>query len=280
MGGRQHQALRGIRMSELVGFPAKEADRGVRIGDVAVAIVHCFHRGNGFIVGRAVAPDFLLHIFEPPAAQVEQTRKIIRVSHVHGVRIRSRRGPRAKFTRPQILRYDIVDIRRGHKLGYRQADAFGKNPCRQVAEIPAGHGHDQRHRRHRQLPVRRHVVEHLRKKPRNIDGICRSQKRALVELRIGKSLLHQPLAIVKRAGHFERGDVFAERGELLFLRLANALGRIEDHHTDSRHAQEAVRYRAAGVTRGRHQHGQRPRLAANEIAHQPRHKPRAKILER
>ena len=40
-----------------------------------------------------------------------------------------------------------------------------------------------------------------------------------VQLDIGKSLFDEALAIVEGARYFERGDVFAERGELFFLAL-------------------------------------------------------------
>ena len=102
----------------------------------------------------------------------------------------------------------------------------------------------------------------------------------LVQFPIGKGLLHQPLAIVKRARHFQGGNIFAERGELLLLRLADTLRRIENHHANPRHTEETVRHRAAGISRCRHEHSKRPRFAANEIPHQPGHEARTEILER
>ncbi len=71
-----------------------------------------------------------------------------------------------------------------------------------------------------------------------------------------------------------------ECGELLLLRLADALRRIENHHANSRHLQETVRDGAAGVSGSRHEHGKKPRFAANEISHQPRHEARTEILKR
>jgi len=71
--------------------------------------------------------------------------------------------------------------------------------------------------------VRGDVVEHLWQEPADIDGVCRGQEGARVQLRVGEGLLHQPLAIVEGARHFKRGDVFAERGELLLLCFANEL---------------------------------------------------------
>ena len=190
------------------------------------------------------------------------------------------RRPRTKFSRPQIFRHDIVRVRGRDKSRHRQSDALGKNSRGQIPEISARHRNDQRHRRHRQLPVRRHVIKHLRQQPPDIDRIRRRQKCALVQLGIRKRLLHQPLAIVKRAGHFQRRDVFAQRRELFFLRFADALRRIQNHHANSRHAQKSVRHRASRVSRSRDQHRERPRLAAHEITHQPRHESRAEILER
>src|SRR6266550_2291390 len=62
-----------------------------------------------------------------------------------------------EFSGAQIFRHDIVRICRGHILRDRQADTLGENPRRKIAEVPAGHGNDQRHRGYRQLPVSRHV---------------------------------------------------------------------------------------------------------------------------
>ena len=124
------------------------------------------------------------------------------------------------------------------------------------------------------------MIKHLRQEPSDIDGIRRSQPHALVQHRVGKGLLHQPLAIVERARHFQCGDIFAERSELFFLRLADALRRIENHHANARHAQETMRHGATGVSRCCHQHGKRPRFAAHKITHQPGHEARAEILER
>ena len=60
------------------------------------------------------------------------------------------------------VRHNIIGVGGRHEPGYRQSDALGENPRGQVTEIPAGHRYDQRYRRDRELPVRRHVIEHLR----------------------------------------------------------------------------------------------------------------------
>ena len=46
---------------------------------------------------------------------------------------------------------------------------------------------------------------------------------ALVQRFIAKSLLHQALAVVKRTRDFQRGNIFAKRGELLLLSFTDAL---------------------------------------------------------
>ncbi len=123
------------------------------------------------------------------------------------------------------------------------------------------------------------MVEHLRQQAADIDGVRGGYKRALVQLGVGKGLLHQALAIIKRAANFESGDIFAEGSELFFLRFADALGGVENHHANSGYAEKAVRDGAAGIAGRGHKNGQRPRLGANEIAHQAGHETRAKILE-
>ncbi len=90
----------------------------------------------------------------------------------------------------------------------------------------------------------------------------------------------QALAVVKRAGHFERGYILAQRGELLFLRAADASGGIENHDADPGNSQERLRDRASRVARCRHDHGQLFSRFGDKISHQARHESRAKILER
>ena len=62
-------------------------------------------------------------------------------------------------------------------------------------------------------------------------------------------------------------------------RFADALRRIKNDDANARHAEETVRNGAAGVTGRCDENGERRRFAAHEIAHQPGHETRAKILE-
>ena len=73
---------------------------------------------------------------------------------------------------------------------------------------------------------------------------------------IDQRLLRQALAIVERAGHFERRDVLSERGELFFLRVADAPGGIQDHDADAGDSEKRLRHRASRVARRRHDDGE------------------------
>ena len=68
------------------------------------------------------------------------------------------------------------------------------------------------------LRDRREIIKNLRDQPRDIDRVRRSERELLGERRIDQRLLGEALAIVERARHFQRGNVLAQRGELLFLR--------------------------------------------------------------
>ncbi len=109
--------------------------------------------------------------------------------------------------------------------------------------------------------------------------LARGEECALVQLDVGEGLFDQALAIVERAGDFERGDIFAERGKLFFLRVADAFRRIENDDANSRDAQESMCDGAARVAGGCHQNGERARFAADEIAHHAGHEAGAEILE-
>ena len=123
------------------------------------------------------------------------------------------------------------------------------------------------------------VIEHLRKKAANVDGIGGSEKGALVELVVGEGLFDEALAIVEGAADFEGGDVLAERRELLFLGFADALGRIKNDDANAGNAEKAVSNGAAGVTGRSDQNREQAGFTAHEIAHETGHETRAKILE-
>src|SRR5208337_2729041 len=148
-----------------------------------------------------------------------------------------------------------------------------------VTEIAAGNGDDERDRGYRQLAIRGDVIEHLREQAADIDGVCGSEKRALIESFVGERLLDQALAIVKGAGNLERRDVLSQGSELLFLSLANALRGIENDDADSGDAKKSVGHSAPGIARSGHEDGEEARFPADKIAHQASQETSAKILE-
>ena len=183
------------------------------------------------------------------------------------------------FPGEQILRDDVVGIGGGDEARNGNADALRENACGEIAEIAAGNGDNERNGSHGQLAVSGDVIEHLRKKAANVDGIGGSEKGALVELVIGEGLFDEALAIVEGAADFEGGDVLAERGELLFLRFADALGGIKNDDANAGNAEKAVSNGAAGVTGSSDQNREQAGFTAHEIAHETGHETRAKILK-
>src|SRR5258708_10444758 len=91
-------------------------------------------------------PDFALDVFEAVPAKIEQAWKIIGAADVHGIGESWRCRARMKFSGAQILWHDIVGVRRRNETRHRQAYSLGENSRGEVAEIPAGHGNNQRNR--------------------------------------------------------------------------------------------------------------------------------------
>ena len=85
VSGGKDETLRRFGMLLAIGFPGVNANSGVGIGNVAVAIPNGVHFLKSFLVSRAVTPDFLADIFDTVAAEVEETRKIVGIAHIHGV---------------------------------------------------------------------------------------------------------------------------------------------------------------------------------------------------
>lgn len=85
VGGRQNEALGIFGVFLAVGFPGVDADSGVRVGDVAIAIPDSMHFVESFLVGGAVSPNLLTNIFKAIAAEIEQAWKIVGISDVHGI---------------------------------------------------------------------------------------------------------------------------------------------------------------------------------------------------
>jgi hypothetical protein len=261
------------------GFPGVDADGGVGVGDVAVAIPNGVHFVQGFSVGGAVTPDFLADVLDAVATEVEEAWEIVGIADVHGVGIGSDGRARLVLAGEEIARDDVVGVGGGDEAGYGNADTFRENARGEITEIAAGDGDHERHRGNRQLAIRGHVIEHLRKQAADVDGVCGREEGTLVELLVGESLLDEALAIVEGARDFEGGNVLTESGELLFLRFANAFGRIENDDADSGDSEESVGDGAAGITRGGDENGELTRFAANEIAHKASHETRAEIFE-
>ncbi len=132
------------------------------------------------------------------------------------------------------------------------------------------------------------VVHHLRKQTPDVDRVCRCQADSLADLPVAERLARQPMAVVEAARDGVRADVpdvpdvpiigGVEHRQLRFLRRADASLRVEDDDARMRHAVERMGNRAARIARRGRQHGERL-IAGVERRHEPRHRPRADVLE-
>ena len=102
---------------------------------------------------------------------------------------------------PKILRHDIVDVGRGDEPADRQTDALRDETRRQIAEISAGNRHDEAVIVGRPSQTgQQEIIDHLRKEPAQIDGVCRGQPHSLAQFVISKRLLDEALTVIKGAG--------------------------------------------------------------------------------
>ena len=63
VGSRQNEALGIFGVFFAVGFPGVDADSGVRVRNVAIAIPDGMHFVESLFVGGAVSPNLLANIF-------------------------------------------------------------------------------------------------------------------------------------------------------------------------------------------------------------------------
>src|SRR6186713_3049144 len=88
------------------------------------------------------------------------------------------------------------------------------------------------------------------------------------EVVVGKSALHQRLAVVEGPLHGQRGDVVAQRRHLRLLHVADLPFRIEDDDTRVGDTVEGLGHRTASVAGRRDQNRQGG--AVGEVVQQPR----------
>jgi len=185
--------------------------------------------------------------------------------------------------RQQILEDHVVAVVGGNETADRESGLPGKESGGQVAEVAAGYGNDQfpalEGPGFLQTRHRIEIVKSLRKEPRHIDRVGRSQGQLLPEMFISESRFHQPLAVVESSVDFQGGDVPAQGRKLFFLDVAHLSGGIENDHVDALHPQEPVGHGAARVAGSGHQHGHRLVGSPQEVAEHPGHETGTYILE-
>jgi len=126
------------------GLPGVDADGGVRVGDVAIAIPDGVHFVQGFFVGGAVTPDFLADVLDAVATEVEEAREIVGVADVHCVGVGGYGRTRLVFAGKKITRNDVVRVGGGDETGDGNTDAFCENASGEIAEIAARNRHNER----------------------------------------------------------------------------------------------------------------------------------------
>ena len=126
------------------------------------------------------------------------------------------------------------------------------------------------------------VVHHLRQEPADVHGVGRRQAHLATKIGVGKRLFRQPVTVVEAPVHGVRPDIpilRVEHRQLGFLRRADTTIRVEHDNPCMGDAVKRVRDRTPRVARRGGQHRQRL-IAGVERRHEPRHRPRANILER
>ena len=68
MRGSEYETLRRLWMFFAIGLPSVDADGGVRVGDIAVAVPDVMHFLKSLFIGGAMAPDFLANVLDAVAA--------------------------------------------------------------------------------------------------------------------------------------------------------------------------------------------------------------------
>ena len=259
------------------------ANRGVRIEDVAGALVHLPDGRSDLVIRVMASFHVVLSALEPALVQPNQALEIAGVADVHGVGDRPDRRARLELAGRQIRRHHVVRIRGCHEPLDGRARALREQPGGEVPEIAAWRADDRRFGRPgltAQLGDSLEVIDHLRQQPADVDGVRRRQRDLAAQARVGERVLHQFLAVVEAAGHGVRADVgrgiVVEHRELGLLRRAHAAFRVQNHDARAGDTVECVRHGAAGIARCRGQH----RHVGAEGGHQSRHHARADVLER
>ena len=150
------------------------------------------------------------------------------------------------------VREDVVGVGGADELADRQTHAQSEIPRQNVAEVSGGDGEvellsgadfAEAHR----VDVGGEVIDHLRDKPTDVDGVCRGKP-----LRHGgENGLHAGLGVVEVALDRADLDVLARLGDHLgLLHGADPVVGIKDQDADAVNIAEALERRLAGVAAG------------------------------
>ena len=220
---------------------------------------------------------------QPGSQQCVQPLEVAGGTDIHGVR---RRGHRrleveGRSHTPQELGEEVVTVVGRHEASYREPHLQRQNAPGEVPEIAAGNAHHQLAPlpppQSRHLEGGPEVVERLGQKSPDVDGVGAGEPPS-AEPRLGERPLDQPLAVVEGSAHREGPHPGPRGDQLSLLQFADHTLRVEQDDLELRQPGEGGGHGAAGVARGRHQHGD-SLVPLEHPAHEPGHSTGPQILE-
>src|SRR5208283_5125434 len=171
----------------------------------------------------------------------------------------------------------IIFICGHHELSHRQAHAARVFTSQSIAEVPRRNGENHLFFRSGKLGVSINIVNYLRQNTAKIDRVGGRQIKPS-QIRVGKSLFDQVLAIIKFSSYTESMDITADGIELFFLPETYFFGRIKNSNVNSCDSLKSLTYCASGIAGCSYQDIDAFTLGA-AMTHESSHHPRGKIFE-
>ena len=302
MGGRQHHHRHGGVARFFLGHG--NADRGVRIDEVAGLAPHCAHGRGDFLLVGAIGGEQSADVRQRPRRQ-RKTPRLRQRSHqrahrvgvaVIGVEdepleirrdldIHRRRGGRhhvAQFVGAgrERARQDIVDVGGDDQPIDRQAQPLRYIAGVDVAEVSGRNGEGDLAMRRAERHRGGEVIDRLRHYARPVDRVDAGKPHPVAKGGMIEQALHDRLAVVEGAVDGDCVDIGGvRRRHHAPLHLRDAALRKQHDDVDLMTAAERFDGGAAGVARGRHHDCAALAARGEHVIHQPRQKLHRQILE-
>ena len=300
-GGEAHERRRRVAPALP---PDPDADRAVRIDQLAGRPQHRGHGGAGLLLASARGIEQLsceaeglrrhrempvrrelrhqpTHLRPVAAAQIEQQAlEVARDLDVHARADRRVDRAGAVFAAGKEARQDVVAVGRDDQLGDRQADLRRDVAGIDVAEIAGRHGERDLAPRRAERQARGDVVHGLGDDARPVDRVDRGKLQPGAKGSVVEHRLQQRLAVVERALDRDVVDVGgSDRGHLAALHLGDAAVRMQDHDRHARAPGAGLDRGGAGIAGGRADDRDRPAALRQKMLEQVAQQLQGDVLE-